>query len=213
MSSLTEHIPYLYYITEKEFMCDGKFLFDFCITFWAFLVAQTVKNLPAMWKTCVRSLGWEHALEEGTATHFSILAWRIYMNRQARWATVLGVAVRHSWVTKHSTYYSFPKFLKMTLLTVKQISQWIVIPKEACVPWPLTHLHAIPSPFLLASSAGALVYVHHLSPLYTFTSFFLVLTACWRFSKPLYLLDFNDLYFHFISATQHYRYAWDVELI
>ena len=124
-----------------------------------------------------------------------------------------GLKVRHSWVTKHNTYYSFPKFLKITLLTVKQISQWIVIPKEACVPWPLTHLHTIPSPFLLASSAGALVYVHHLSPLYTFTSFFLVLTACWRFSKPLYLLDFIDLYFHFISATQRYRYAWDVELI
>ena len=36
-----------------------------------------VKNLPAMWETWVRHLGWEDPLEKGTATHFSILAWRI----------------------------------------------------------------------------------------------------------------------------------------
>ena len=40
-------------------------------------MAQTVKNLPAIWKTWVQSLGWEHPLEEGMATHFSMLAWRI----------------------------------------------------------------------------------------------------------------------------------------
>ena len=44
---------------------------------WASLVAQTVKKLPAMQKTWVRSLGWEDPLEEGLATHSSILAWRI----------------------------------------------------------------------------------------------------------------------------------------
>ena len=36
-----------------------------------------VKNLCAMWKSWVRSLGWEDPLEEGMATHSSILAWRI----------------------------------------------------------------------------------------------------------------------------------------
>ena len=41
------------------------------------LVAQLVKNLPAMWKTWVRSLGWEDPLEKGKATHSSILAWRV----------------------------------------------------------------------------------------------------------------------------------------
>jgi len=45
--------------------------------FTASLVAQTVKNLPATWVTWVRSLGWEDSLEEGMATHSSILAWRI----------------------------------------------------------------------------------------------------------------------------------------
>ena len=44
---------------------------------WASLVAQLVKNLPAMWETWVRSLGWENPLEKRKATHSSILAWRI----------------------------------------------------------------------------------------------------------------------------------------
>ena len=47
------------------------------------LVAQTVKNLPAMQKTLVRSLGREDPLEKGMATHSSIPAWRIPMDREA----------------------------------------------------------------------------------------------------------------------------------
>ena len=49
----------------------------------ASLVAQTVKNIPAMQKTWVQSLGWEDALEEGMVTRSSILAWRIPMDRGA----------------------------------------------------------------------------------------------------------------------------------
>ena len=41
------------------------------------LVAQMIKNLPAMQETWVQSLGWEHPLETGMATHSSILAWRV----------------------------------------------------------------------------------------------------------------------------------------
>ena len=44
---------------------------------WASLVAQLVKNPPAMREAWVRSLGWEDPLEKGNATHSSILAWRI----------------------------------------------------------------------------------------------------------------------------------------
>ena len=44
---------------------------------WASLVAQKVKNLPAVQEIWVRSLGWEDPLEEEMATHSSILAWRI----------------------------------------------------------------------------------------------------------------------------------------
>ena len=44
---------------------------------WASLVAQMVKNLPAMQETWVQSPGWEDLLEKGKATHSSILAWSI----------------------------------------------------------------------------------------------------------------------------------------
>ena len=40
-------------------------------------MAQTVKNLSAMWETWVQSLGWEDPLEKGMATHSNILAWRV----------------------------------------------------------------------------------------------------------------------------------------
>ena len=57
-----------------------------CTKEQASLVAQLEKNLPAMWKTWVQSLGWEDPLEKGKATHSSILAWRV------SWTTVHGVA-------------------------------------------------------------------------------------------------------------------------
>ena len=44
---------------------------------WASLVAQMIKNPPAMQETWIRSLSWEDPLEKGTATYSSILAWRI----------------------------------------------------------------------------------------------------------------------------------------
>ena len=54
-------------------------------------MAQTVQNLPALWETWVQSLGWKDPLEEGMATHSSILAWRMPIDRGAWWATVHGV--------------------------------------------------------------------------------------------------------------------------
>ena len=44
---------------------------------WASLVAQTVKNPPAIWETWAQSLVWEDPLEKGIAIHSSSLAWRI----------------------------------------------------------------------------------------------------------------------------------------
>ena len=55
-------------------------------------MAQTVKNLPAMRKNWVQFLGWKGPLEEGMATHSSILAWRTPMDRGAWWATDHGLA-------------------------------------------------------------------------------------------------------------------------
>ena len=55
-------------------------------------MAQMVKNLPGVWETWVQSLSMEDLLEEGMATHSSILAWGIPMDRGARQAIVHGVA-------------------------------------------------------------------------------------------------------------------------
>ena len=56
------------------------------------LVVHMVKNPPTMQETWIRALGWEDPLEEGMATHFNILAWRIPMDKGAWWATVHWVA-------------------------------------------------------------------------------------------------------------------------
>ena len=56
-------------------------------------MAQTVKNLSVMWETGVQSLVWEDPLEEGMATHSSILAGEFHgQRRRAWWATVRGIA-------------------------------------------------------------------------------------------------------------------------
>ena len=60
------------------------------------LVAQMVKNLPALQETQVRSLGWEDPLEKGMATHSSILAWRIPWTKEPGRLQSMGLQrVRH----------------------------------------------------------------------------------------------------------------------
>ena len=61
-------------------------------TCWASLVAQTVKNPPAIQETREWSLGGEDPLEQGMATHSRILAWRIPWTEEPGGATVHGVA-------------------------------------------------------------------------------------------------------------------------
>ena len=56
------------------------------LLFWASPVAELVKNLPAVWETRIRSLGWEDLLEKGMAAHSSILAWTIpWTEETGRW--------------------------------------------------------------------------------------------------------------------------------
>ena len=55
------------------------------------MVAQTVKNPPAMLETWVASLGWEDLLEKGMATHSNVLAWKNPMDEGAWNAAVLGI--------------------------------------------------------------------------------------------------------------------------
>ena len=66
----------------------------------ASLVAQMVKNLPAMWETQVRSLGQEDPLEKGMVTHSSVLTWRIPWTEEPGGLQSMGLQrVRHYWAT------------------------------------------------------------------------------------------------------------------
>ena len=107
---------------------------------WASLVAQLVKNLPAMQETWVWFLSWGDPVEKGKATHSSILAWRI------SWTTVHGVTtldttkqlslllfmhfIPHIIYLKNSLFFS-PKVLPQyfgTLLNVLR-SECMSVPK------------------------------------------------------------------------------------
>ena len=59
-------------------------------------MAQLVKNLPAMWETWVRSLGWEDPLEKGKVTHSSVLAWRIPWTAYSVGTSALGSLFPHT---------------------------------------------------------------------------------------------------------------------
>ena len=74
---------------------------------WASLVAQLVKNLPAMWETWVPSLDQAGPLEEGMATHSSVLAWRIPMDRGAWRATEHGVTKSQRWLSNSAEHTGF----------------------------------------------------------------------------------------------------------
>ena len=64
------------------------------MTIPASLVAQMVKNLSAMWETQVQSVGQEDPLEQEMATHSSILAWRIPMDRGG-WQAIVHTVAKH----------------------------------------------------------------------------------------------------------------------
>ena len=79
-------------INQNQLYLASIYIYDI---HWASLVAQTVKNLSAMWETWVRSLGQEDPLEEGMATHSSVLAWRIPWTEepgglQSMWSQIVG---------------------------------------------------------------------------------------------------------------------------
>ena len=86
--------------------------------YWASLVAQMAKNLPVMQETQAQSLGWEHPMEKGMATHTSILAWRFPWTEEPSGLQSMGLQrVGHNWVT--NTFFllefNFPPFEKVCL--------------------------------------------------------------------------------------------------
>ena len=93
------------------FRCTYLFIIYTCQ--WAFLAAQMVKNLPAMQKTQVQSLGCKDPLGKEMATHSSILAWRISWTQEPLrllcnyFATVGLQRVRHDWASNTLTFNCF----------------------------------------------------------------------------------------------------------
>ena len=85
--------------------------------FWAYLVAQLVKNPPAMQETWFQPLGWEDPLEKGKDTPSSILAWRIpwtiqYMGSQ--W-------FRHKWATFTFTFNYLQRIVSSEQISFHQL--------------------------------------------------------------------------------------------
>ena len=80
-------------------------------------MAQTVKHLPAMWETQVRSLGWEDPLEKEMATHSSILVWKILWREEpGRLQSMGSQRVRHDGVTSlhyYQNYYCWSDMQKL----------------------------------------------------------------------------------------------------
>ena len=81
-------------------------LFDKCLWYsWAFLVAQTIKNPPAMQEILVWSLSWEDPFEEEIATNSGILAWRIpWTEEHGRLQSMELQRVGHDWALTHNSY-------------------------------------------------------------------------------------------------------------
>ena len=76
---------------------DTAALENSMVILWASLVAQAVKNMPAMWETWVRSLGWEDSPGGGHDNPLQYSCLGNFMNRGAWWATVYGSQrVRHN---------------------------------------------------------------------------------------------------------------------
>ena len=74
--------------------------YDDTLFYLAFLVAQMVKNSPAMWETQVWSLGLKDSLEEGMATHSSIPDQKIPWREETGWLqSMQSQSVRHDWAT------------------------------------------------------------------------------------------------------------------
>ena len=96
-------------------------------------MAQIVKNLPAMQKTWVWSLGWEGSLEKGMATHFSILTLKISWTEEPGRLQSLGSRrVRHNWVTnRHNAKlkWEYPNACNETFFTrrkyYRKLHSWV----------------------------------------------------------------------------------------
>ena len=121
------------------------------------VVAQMVKNPPAMSKTWVRSLGWEDPLEEGMATHSSILAWSVSMDRGAWWATLHGSQrdTTERLSTPQVSSYILPLFIFPTfwpVILALPLGSWVytysLLLHDSFFGWKMTVFEVLVQPFL-----------------------------------------------------------------
>ena len=113
---------------EMMLKVDGSFklLFGFLFCFlifliWASLMAQMVKNLPAMWETLVQSIGWDDPLEKGMATHSIYLfgcagckLWHVGSS-SLTWDRTLGFCIGNCRVLATGPLWKFPGFFCFNL--------------------------------------------------------------------------------------------------
>ena len=111
----------------------GKRLLGYAFIEEVSLLAQRVKNLPAIQETWVQSLGWEDPLEKGVATHSSILVWRI------PWTEELGGVHRvtkSDWATKHEHCLGSCLYINYVLII------YFSIIKDKMLAFPVYQLHS-----------------------------------------------------------------------
>ena len=95
--------------------------------FGASLLAQSVKNLPAVQETWVRSLGWEDPLEKEMATHYSILAWKFsWTEEPGGLQSMRSQRVGHDWATNTTNTYLYFKYV-----IFKDLNNWL--PLSSCI--------------------------------------------------------------------------------
>ena len=107
----------------RNSLTNSTNIFQCLLEHGAFLVAQTVKHLPAMRETWVWSLGWEE-LEKGKASHSSILAWRIPWTIQSMGSQRVG----HDWVTFTFHFHAMEKEMATYSSTLAWKIPWLEEP-------------------------------------------------------------------------------------
>ena len=119
------------------------------------LVAQMVKNLPAMWETWVWSLGQEDPLEKRMATHSSIFAWRIpWMEEPGRLQSTGLQRVRefHEWITLPLSQPLFPGGLLPHYISLGMAMRALSAPHKWRVERKAKHMASLETPKLLTAS-------------------------------------------------------------
>ena len=101
---------------------------------YASLVAQTGKNLPAMWETPIRSLDWEDPLEKGKVAHSSIPAWTIPWTEEPGRLQFMGSQSRTQLSNYHYTHFRVKSFLQICgnpyflIIKMKRLPSWLEMP-------------------------------------------------------------------------------------